>query len=218
VKFASLPDAVFDKIAKITGILPERYAQVCVSFEIALDLAQRMADSRLDFTNMEKQLILVAKAAQKAADSLSCLNKDAQRLLVDYLNNDEISDVFRSDEGWVWLNLDDCGSLLKGLRKAASELSTDCLRGQQVKTGGKGGRPPGSPNFILFFLIDRLLTVVEVECGGRLTFDRPTQGGSLVTVLDLLRPYAKDVIPAALPFRAIQDRVSKNRTSRKTPG
>src|SRR5262245_45757137 len=75
------------------------------------------------------------------------------------------------------------------------------------------GAPRGSRNYPLHFLVGRLRTAIELEAGGRLSYERKTEGGTLVAVLELLRPHLDDgLIPDPLPWRALEQT-----TSRKTP-
>jgi hypothetical protein len=79
----------------------------------------------------------------------------------------------------------------------------------------RGGRPRGPRYPALQSLVGWLHRAIVYEAKGRLTYDRKMQKGSLVDVLELLRPYVDGgLIPDPLPWHVIEQ-ASPGKTSKQ---
>jgi hypothetical protein len=106
------------------------------------------------------------------------------------------------------------GDLMAAAKKAVEfRLNAPIERTRREHgTKSRGGAPKGPRHHELQLLVLHLRRAIEEVGKGRLTYDRVT-GGSLVQVLEELRPYVK-FIPSPLPMRALQE-MTRRKTRQK---
>jgi hypothetical protein len=156
---------------------------------------------QLNFAEVARPLRLVSQGARDLAAMLARLDKNAKRALVVCLARPDDDDEEHA------VRLQDCEFVLSILDTAAADAS---------RIGGdrrKPGRPRGSPNYPLSLLVGRLYTAIEEGGGRRPTYIRNRQSGTLVWLLEQLRPHVPDgLMPDPLPYRSLEDFIP-----RKTP-
>jgi hypothetical protein len=109
---------------------------------------------------------------------------------------------------------DMAGDLMAAANKAVGFQLMKPVKEAAIKAGKprRGGAPKGHRHHELYLLVFRLRVAIEEVGKGRLTYDRIT-GGSLLKVLEELRPYTK-FIPRRLPMRALEE-MTRRKTGQK---
>jgi len=200
------PDSVLRDIANATGVDDRRFVQMELSVRCAIEVATEMWRAKqIDFRRAPgKPLVEVMQAARELRQKLKALDAGARQVLAVCL---EVED--QEGDG---LRIQDYKQLIDDLAQAAED-AVDLYDWNMSRRRSRVGRPPGPRNRPLHFLVMRLRTAIEFEAGGRLSYERKTEGGTLVSVLELLRPHLDEgLIPEPLPWRALEEI-----TSRKTP-
>ena len=73
----------------------------------------------------------------------------------------------------------------------------------------KKGRVKGAVGNPVFENFLRHILLFTEEAGGKLTFDKNSKKGTLITALNVLRPHLRGVVPNALAYRTIQRIITK---------
>jgi hypothetical protein len=192
-----IPDTVLEAIAKEMNVPPRRYIQMCLSIRNAAEAATHYwrGDQIDKNKNIERPLLLLSHSASHLAAQLKCLDAYAKGALVACLDDDDEDDLAPT--------LQDCEFVLSVLQRAASCASD---------LGNKRRRAGRRANYPLSLLASRLYSAIEEAGGRRPTFDRKCEGGSLVWLLEQLRPHVPaGLIPDPLPFRSIEEFIPRKK-------
>jgi hypothetical protein len=207
-----LPDSIFKKIAKTTGVDDLRYRQMQLSVRTAVDLATEMwRRKQIEFSKTPiTPLIEVSQAVQHLLQKIKALDAGQMRMLEVCLEDEGDDDLEDAPRIQGYKGVREYNSLMGDLGQAA-EKAIEVHRWNSSRR--RPGAPRGPRNYPFRFLVGRLRTAIETEGGGRLSYERKTEGGTLVKVLELLRPHLDEgLIPDPLPWWALEQI-----TSRKTP-
>lgn len=230
---SALPNSILKKIAKATGVDDLRYGQMQLSVRTAVDIATEMW--RCKQTVFSKTpitpLIEVSQAVQHLLLKIRALDAGQMRMLEVCLEDEEEDEDDVEDAPRIqgYKAVREYKALIDDLGQAAEKaievhrwdpshrrlagLGGEGLRARPDRKGRRPGAPRGPRNYPFRFLVGRLRTAIEAEAGGRLSYERKTEGGTLVKVLELLRPHLDEgLIPDPLPWWALEQI-----TSRKTP-
>jgi hypothetical protein len=200
-----VPKEVLQDIAKLTGVDDDHYREMCDHIQFAIETTCWADNDRKVITALSRSaqsLRPVMRAASTLRDALAKLDWSARTALRAHLISihpvgwDEEED--RPIEDDQLRNLEVYQRLMADLAQASTAAV-----GFQLMRRRRGG-PRGRRDYVLELLVIRLQLAFSIAGARHLTYDRPTKGGSLVSVLDLLRDYV-DFIPNPLPWRALEE-------------
>jgi hypothetical protein len=206
-----IPVEVLEEIGEIAGVSESSRTQVRLSIRSVCEIAAmswRRRNSDPFSAPVRQSLRPIQRLAKELHRQIAGLDHEARRLL--HICAEDAEDGYRlvpTDHGRHRnITIDDYAAAVDDLAAAAKRV---------IELGDKK-RPPGAPKGSRYpeleLLIGQLRRAIEHEGGGSLTYNRHAEGGTLVTVLKLLRPHLPlGLIPRRLPWRALEAM-----TSRKT--
>jgi hypothetical protein len=217
--WSGLPEEAFREIAEKAGVAADRYTEFRSGIMmVAGSVVFNHACNDLDLPNAAQQLTQAARAADELRQRISVLPLAAITLLAGPLDADP-----RRLSTWLGT-----GELLLGETAQAARTAAKLATGMAQHIQSHRAEYRKEPFRTLVFG----LLSVTASVGGHLTFERKTQGGGLVDVLELIRdhwskssykgpisdalPFApQGLIPDPLPFSALEVIVALIRKSLK---
>ncbi len=207
----TLPDSTLKKIAKATGVDDPHYAKMQLSVRTAVLVATEMWRAKqTDFCKAPiTPLVEVSQAVRHLLQKIGALDSGQMRMLQVCLEDEADEDGGGDLRTHEYKAVQEYKTLIHDLGQAADKAVGVH---QWNSSRRRPGAPRGPRNYPFRFLVGRLRTAIEFEATGRLTYERKTEGGTLVKVLELLRPHVDEgLIPDPLPWSALEQI-----TSRKT--
>jgi hypothetical protein len=183
---------------------------------------------------IQKSLVLVRKLASELHRALVGLTEEQRNRLAAFLDEgeetrpvDQDEDarllskgfggrgtrVVHSDGQLRYITLRDYQDMVGDLANIAGEATQKVLRSRK----GTPGRPAGPQHPHLQHFIHRLRHVIEVDCEATkgLAYDEPVHSGTLVSVLEALRPCLPGLVPDPLPWGALNDMMKRYNEARR---
>jgi hypothetical protein len=191
----ALPEDVAMQVAELAqvpvGEIPLFCDAICATVQRVWETDRRAVSSRPG-----RALLRAAEAARTFNEAICSLNKDDREWVERLMARPEYQDLPRDFIVTV-SQIDDLFSTAVG-SSIPPMPGTAALR-------EKRGRPKGSFKDRMFEVFIRHILLFTDENGGELTFDKNFHKGTLVDVLNILRPrLPRGIVPNALPYGTIQ--------------
>lgn len=205
----TLPEDVAMHIAELAQIpaqeIPPFCDAICESVQRAWDLDRRAVASKPG-----RALFKAAAAARTLNEAFCSLNKEDREWVERLLARNPVYRELQRELTQVVSKIDDLFSTAVG-KTFAIMPGTAALR-------NKRGRRKRSIKDTTFEVFIRQILLFTAEYGGKLTFDKNLQQGTLVDVLELLRRHLpKGVVPNVLPHGTIQKIKTEFLKNRRRP-